>query len=57
MLAAHAYALYGIIQAPPQPDYVTLALMQLLLKLYWEDHKATVARMNAGLLREFAEGL
>jgi hypothetical protein len=58
MLAAHAYALYGVaLGAPSQPDYVTLALMQLLLKLYWEQHKATVERLNAGLLRDFVEGL
>ena len=54
ILAAHAYSLYEIaVGAPDTPDYLCLAAMQILLRIYWHEHNATLARVNARLLREF----
>lgn len=55
LLAGHAYALYQVaIAAPEMPDYLALAAMQYLLRVYWNEHTATLSRVNAGLLRDFA---
>ena len=50
MLVAHAYSLYGILAAPVASDYLTIALMHILLKMYWMEHCAALARINERLL-------
>jgi hypothetical protein len=50
MLAAHAYSLYGILVAPATPDYLAIALIHIMLKMYWLEHCAVLSRMNDRLL-------
>lgn len=50
MLAAHAYSLYGILAAPATSDYLGIAIMHLMLKMYWLEHCAAIGKMNERLL-------
>lgn len=52
MLGGHAYALY-LLLVGASPDYLAAAIMQILLRIYWQEHNAIIARVNARLLADF----